>query len=99
MNVIETMDVEMVQQPVRDVAEFSTGRLFYWQVKRELWENKSVWVAPLATAVVALLLWLVGLVQLIRKGHGDSLPADAPIGAVLTGVWSGTAMFQNLTVS
>lgn len=31
-----------------------TTRAFYWSVRRELWENRSVWVAPLIVAAVAL---------------------------------------------
>ncbi|MBZ5548847.1 MAG: ABC transporter permease [Acidobacteriia bacterium] len=29
-------------------------RVFYWSVRRELWENRSVYIAPLAVATVAL---------------------------------------------
>ena len=30
-------------------------RPFYWSVRRELWENRSIYVAPLIVAVVVLL--------------------------------------------
>jgi ABC-2 type transport system permease protein len=36
-------------------AAFSWRRLLYWSVRRELWENRSVYVAPLVIAAVALL--------------------------------------------
>lgn len=29
-------------------------RIFYWSVRRELWENSSIYIAPLAVATVAL---------------------------------------------
>jgi ABC-2 type transport system permease protein len=29
-------------------------RVFYWSVRRELWENRSIYIAPLAVATVAL---------------------------------------------
>jgi ABC-2 type transport system permease protein len=29
-------------------------RVFYWSVQRELWENRSIYIAPLAVATVAL---------------------------------------------
>ncbi|MGA2979308.1 MAG: ABC transporter permease [Terriglobales bacterium] len=32
----------------------SAPRLFYWSVRRELWENRSVYIAPLAVAGVIL---------------------------------------------
>src|SRR5215813_8354789 len=33
----------------------SSTQPFYWSVRRELWENRSIYVAPLIVAVVALL--------------------------------------------
>jgi ABC-2 type transport system permease protein len=36
-------------------AEFPASRSFYWGVRRELWENRSVYLAPLAVAALALL--------------------------------------------
>src|ERR1039457_6719650 len=30
-------------------------RVLYWSIRRELWENRSVYIAPLAVAAVALL--------------------------------------------
>ena len=35
-------------------------RLFYWSVRRELWEHRVVYVAPLAVAAVALVGYLLG---------------------------------------
>ena len=34
-------------------------RPFYWSVKRELWENRSIYIAPLAVAAVTLLGYLI----------------------------------------
>src|ERR1700733_6807518 len=34
-------------------------RPFYWSVKRELWENRSIYIAPLAVAAVALFGYLI----------------------------------------
>src|SRR5262245_35413935 len=39
-------------------------RPFYWSVRRELWENRSLYVAPLAVAAVVLFSFLVGTVGL-----------------------------------
>jgi ABC-2 type transport system permease protein len=36
-------------------AVISESQRFYWSVRRELWENRSLYVAPLAVAAVALL--------------------------------------------
>jgi ABC-2 type transport system permease protein len=35
-------------------AVMSTPRPFYWSVRRELWENRSIYIAPLLVAAVAL---------------------------------------------
>ena len=29
---------------------FSMTRIFYWSVQRELWENRSIYIAPIAAA-------------------------------------------------
>jgi ABC-2 type transport system permease protein len=39
----------------------------YWSVRRELWEHRSVWVAPLVVAGIALLSFLVSLAGLPQK--------------------------------
>src|SRR5271167_4310398 len=35
-------------------AAFPATRALYWSVRRELWENRSIYMAPLAVAAVAL---------------------------------------------
>jgi len=67
-------------------------RPFYWSVRRELWENRSIYLAPLAVAVVVLLGFLINASHLVRT-HGllalhipnDSSPIEQPyaIAAVL----------------
>jgi ABC-2 type transport system permease protein len=36
------------------------GRRFYWSVRREFWENRSLYLAPLAVAALFLLAFLIG---------------------------------------
>jgi ABC-2 type transport system permease protein len=36
----------------------------YWSIRRELWENRSIYVAPLAVAALALAGFVIGLVRL-----------------------------------
>ncbi len=45
----------------------SPARLMYWSVRRELWENRSLYVAPLAAAAVVLVASLIGMIAL--PGH------------------------------
>ncbi len=42
-------------------------RPFYWSVRRELWENRSIYLAPLAVAAVTLLGSLISLIYLPRS--------------------------------
>jgi ABC-2 type transport system permease protein len=39
-------------------------RLLYWAVRRELWENRSVYLAPLVVAAVFLVGFFIGLLRL-----------------------------------
>jgi ABC-2 type transport system permease protein len=50
-----------------DPATLSPGRLMCWSLQRELWENRSIYVAPLAVAAVYLLGFLISLVFLPRR--------------------------------
>jgi len=52
----------------------SVTRPFYWSVRRELWEHRSVYVAPLAVAAVLLFGFLLGTIR---------LPADMRAAAAL----------------
>jgi ABC-2 type transport system permease protein len=45
----------------------SETRPFYWSVRRELWENRSIYLAPLAAAGVYLLAYMVGAMRLPNK--------------------------------
>jgi ABC-2 type transport system permease protein len=58
-------------------APLSPTRPFYWSVRRELWENRSIYVAPLAAAAVGMLAFLISLVGLPR-----SMRAPAEAGAM-----------------
>ena len=53
-----------------DVAEAPAGsvtRPMYWAMRREVWENRSIYIAPLVVAAVVLFASLVGTIGLPRK--------------------------------
>jgi ABC-2 type transport system permease protein len=50
-------------------AVITAGRLMYWSVRRELWEHRSIYLAPLAAAVVFLFAFLTGLSISPRHRH------------------------------
>jgi len=47
-------------------AATSATRPMYWSVRRELWENRSIYIGPLAVAAVVMLGFLISLVGLPR---------------------------------
>ena len=57
----------------------SATRPFYWSVWRELWENRSIYIAPLIVAVVVLFGFLVSTVGLPERRRAVLLldPAKA----------------------
>src|SRR5213083_1768855 len=54
-------------------------RPFYWSVRRELWENRSIYVAPILVAVVVLFGFFVSTVGLPERRRAVLLldPAKA----------------------
>ncbi|MBZ5522311.1 MAG: ABC transporter permease [Acidobacteriia bacterium] len=48
-------------------AVLSATRPMYWSVRRELWENRSIYVAPLAVAAIFLFGFLISTISLPRK--------------------------------
>ena len=42
----------------------------YWSVRRELWENSSIYIAPLAAAAIFLLGFLISRIMLRYRTHG-----------------------------
>jgi ABC-2 type transport system permease protein len=55
--------------------EIPAAQRFYWSVRRELWENRSIYIAPLAVAGLFLLFHLINTIILRRRMHG-LWPAD-----------------------
>ena len=47
-------------------AATSATRLMSWSVRRELWENRSIYIGPLAIAAVAMLGFMISLMGLPR---------------------------------
>jgi ABC-2 type transport system permease protein len=48
-------------------AAMAATRPLYWSVRRELWENRSIYIAPLTTAVVILFGFLLSTIHLPEK--------------------------------
>ena len=50
-------------------AVISTGRRLLWSVRRELWENRSLYLAPLAVAALFIVGYLISTLRLVSKIH------------------------------
>src|SRR5260370_30267271 len=50
-----------LESQVTAPAVITASRRMYWSVRRELWEHRSIFIAPLAAAAVFLLAFLIGL--------------------------------------
>jgi ABC-2 type transport system permease protein len=52
-------------------APVPAAQLMYWSILRELWENRSIYLAPLAAAGVFLLGFLINMLTMRRAIHDD----------------------------
>ena len=53
-------------------AAVSPMQTFYWSVRRELWENRSIYIAPLIAAALLLLGHFISMVPLQHRGRDAS---------------------------
>jgi ABC-2 type transport system permease protein len=67
-------DVPGFDSPGTAPAMISSTRPFYWSVRRELWENRFIYIAPLAAAAVFLAGFLISAIHLPGKVRGLSSP-------------------------
>jgi ABC-2 type transport system permease protein len=56
-----------VESQVIAPAVISATRRMYWSVRRELWENRSIYIAPLAVAALILFGFLISTIHLPDK--------------------------------
>ncbi|HSK45263.1 MAG TPA: ABC transporter permease [Candidatus Binatia bacterium] len=50
----------------------SSFQSFYWSVRRELWENRLIYIAPIGAAVVFLIAFLINMITLRHRMHGST---------------------------
>jgi ABC-2 type transport system permease protein len=62
-----TMPESSVQSQATASPDISAARRFYWSVQRELWETRSIYIAPLAVAAVILAGFLISTIHLAGK--------------------------------
>jgi ABC-2 type transport system permease protein len=57
-------------------AAVSPAQIIYWSIRRELWENRSIYIAPLAIAGLFLFGFVINIMSLRRKIRAF-VPLDA----------------------
>jgi len=58
-----------LESQVTAPAVITASRRMYWSVRRELWEYRSIYIAPLAAAAVFLLAFLIGMTISPKHRH------------------------------
>jgi ABC-2 type transport system permease protein len=66
------MPESSVESRVIAPAAISPGQRMYWSVRRELWESRSIYIAPLAVAALFLFGFLISLIHLPDKMRAAS---------------------------
>ena len=83
-----------VPRPSQDVASISSSTLLYWSIRREIWENRSLYIAPVATALVFLFACLIAVAHV--GVHFFEVDLDgatgAPTGHLINAMTSITCM-------
>lgn len=60
--------------PVASAAALKPTRSFSWCVRREIWENPSIWMAPSITAGVLFCFFLLIMVVMAKPGQVPAMP-------------------------
>ena len=84
-----------LESQVTAPAVITASRRMYWSVRRELWEYRSIYIAPLAAAAVFLLAFLTGLTLSPAHRHA---PLDTPY-ELAAGLIMGTAFIVGIFYS
>ena len=59
-------------------ATIPAAKLMYWSVRRELWENRAIYVAPVAVACVFLFGFSINIFHLMVEMHAAPWMMDVP---------------------
>jgi ABC-2 type transport system permease protein len=63
--------------------ETSAARRFYWSVRRELWENRSIYLGPLAVGAVVVIGFFIALISLPGRIRAASAIGEAELREVV----------------
>jgi ABC-2 type transport system permease protein len=63
------MNADASISPAASPAVINPVRTFWWTVKREVWENSSLYIAPLSVAALVVIGFLLGAIHFAEKMH------------------------------
>lgn len=92
----------VVQEPGAAAIAATAGpatRPFYWSVRRELWENRSLYIAPLVAAAVVLLGFFVNAMHLPDGLRALSALDPAKQRAAITSIYSSIGVLIVMTMA
>ena len=75
----------------------ATPQPFYWSVQREVWENRSIYIAPLIVATVVLFGFLISTIGLPERRHAVLMLDPAKARAAIEAPYSMAAIMLILT--
>jgi ABC-2 type transport system permease protein len=64
---MNTQPNAMTGSSIQSQAIAQAARAMYWSIRRELWENRSIYIAPLAAAAVFLFGFAINMVTMRRR--------------------------------
>jgi ABC-2 type transport system permease protein len=77
----------------------ATPQPFYWSVRREVWENRSIYIAPLIVATVVLFGFLISTIGLPERRQAVLMLDPAKARAAIEAPYTMTAIMLILTAS
>ncbi len=69
-------DIAAASQPNASASSPARTRPFYWSVRRELWENRSIYIAPLAAGCLGLFGFMISAIGLPERRRAVLLLQD-----------------------
>ena len=69
-------DIAAATPPVATAPAIARTRPFYWSVRRELWENRSIYIAPLAAGCLGFFGFLISTIGLPERRRAVLLLND-----------------------
>jgi ABC-2 type transport system permease protein len=77
-NGVSELETRASRADASEPVKITGMRRFYWSLRRELWESRAIYLAPLAIATLILIATLVGAISLAERVRAATALAAAP---------------------